>query len=314
MSDQEYIVGKCRQCSEELRVPARLETFSCMYCGARLTPEDLITEEPPEKSVQDVDLVMERIKTRIIHCILDHPGINQRITRREYDPSFEEYTRACRPVFDDLNQVCRQDPSRQTERIEEAAASFLDQLEQYWSQQKGWNNKMKRAQILDNDKLTVAIYLVPMVDYLDLAISKEFCQTLQKMWVERYPKSPFYLGTYEDIAAGFRKKFKFCFITTAVCEELGKPDDCEELTAFRAFRDGYLAACADGPALIEEYYDIAPGIVTCINLCGDRGERYAAIRSQYLNPCYEDLRAGRLEACKRRYTEMVRDLQKQYLS
>ena len=40
MSQQEFITGKCSQCGEELRIPAHLETFSCMYCGARLTPED----------------------------------------------------------------------------------------------------------------------------------------------------------------------------------------------------------------------------------------------------------------------------------
>lgn len=77
-----------------------------------------------------------------------------------------------------------------------------------------------------------------------LPSGREFADTLQAVWVERYPKSPFYVGDYETLAGGFRKK-KFlglCFITTAVCEAEGKPDDCAELTAFRAFRDGYLKA------------------------------------------------------------------------
>ncbi|MFI3312345.1 MAG: hypothetical protein R3Y62_00520, partial [Eubacteriales bacterium] len=29
MSEQEMIIGKCTQCGEELRVPSRLERFSC---------------------------------------------------------------------------------------------------------------------------------------------------------------------------------------------------------------------------------------------------------------------------------------------
>ena len=170
-----------------------------------------------------------------------------------------------------------------------------------------------RTVLIDDDKMVIAIFLVPMVGHLGLSISRDFCQTLQKRWVERHPKSPFYVGTYEEITAGFRKRFRFCFITTAVCEELGKPDDCEELTAFRAFRDGYLMRCPDGPALVAEYYDIAPAIVSCINLADDRTARYREIRRRYLEPCYRDLQEGRPEACKDRYVAMVRDLQNRYL-
>lgn len=111
-----------------------------------------------------------------------------------------------------------------------------------------------------------------------------------------------------------QKFLGLCFITTAVCQELDKPDDCAELTAFRAFRDGYLAAQPDGEALIREYYNIAPGIVTCINTCSDRHASYERIREQYLTPCYEDLLAGRNADCKTRYVQMVRDLEREYLN
>ena len=37
-----------------------------------------------------------------------------------------------------------------------------------------------------------------------------------------------------------------------------------------------------GEALIREYYNIAPGIVTCINTCSDRHASYARIREEYL--------------------------------
>lgn len=44
-----------------------------------------------------------------------------------------------------------------------------------------------------------------MVRKLQLPVSEEFVTLLQKKWVERYPKSPFYLGDYESISGGFRK-------------------------------------------------------------------------------------------------------------
>jgi len=56
-----------------------------------------------------------------------------------------------------------------------------------------------------------------------------------------------------------------CFITTATCETLGKPDNCYELNLFRDFRDNWLERQPDGKALIQEYYDVAPKIVNSIN-------------------------------------------------
>ena len=185
----------------------------------------------------------------------------------------------------------------------------LDELELDWAQ----DRSPKGAR--EDDKMVIAIFLVPAIRKLALPTSEDFCDVLQKEWVRRYPKAPFYLGSYEEISTGFRKKILgLCFITTAVCEEEGKPDDCEELTAFRAFRDGYLKSCPDGEALIREYYDIAPGIVTCINLGSERRETYRAIRETWLAPCYEDLQNGRLAQCKDRYVDMVRTLEHRFLS
>ena len=37
-----------------------------------------------------------------------------------------------------------------------------------------------------------------------------------------------------------KRKGSICFITTAVCAYLGKPDDCDELNKLRNFRDTWL--------------------------------------------------------------------------
>lgn len=47
-----------------------------------------------------------------------------------------------------------------------------------------------------------------------------------------------------------------CFLTTACCKYKGLPDNCEELTILRKFRDEQVA-----PELVKEYYMIAPKIV-----------------------------------------------------
>ena len=105
-----------------------------------------------------------------------------------------------------------------------------------------------------------------------------------------------------------------CFITTAVCDSLHKGDDCYELTAFRRFRDDWLARQADGPALIEEYYDVAPKIVEMINIKSNRNEIYQEILNEYLEPCLTLIEGKRYKACKSLYIEMVKKLQHRYLS
>jgi ribosomal protein S27E len=317
MSEQEFLTGKCPKCGEELKVPANLEQFSCLYCGARLTPADL-TQAPaaPEPlDLGEAEASYQAALARLAECVTRYPGYNRKITKTEFEPAFAAYQAGCQPIFEQLSRGIEPLAEGQSEKIAAAAERMLDDLEAAWQASPKWKSKMNQAGIMEDDKIIIAIFTVPLVRYLKLPISEEFAVQLQKKWVERHPKSPFYLGDYESISGGFRKKFLgLCFITTAVCEEQGLPDDCAELTAFRAFRDGYLRACPDGEALIREYYDIAPGIVSCLNVCGDRHENYAAIRENYLDACYRDLQAGRLEACKTRYTAMVRELERRYLS
>lgn len=105
-----------------------------------------------------------------------------------------------------------------------------------------------------------------------------------------------------------------CFITSAVCDSFGKSDDCYELIMFRQFRDTWLRSQEDGESLIKEYYDIAPLIVSNINLLDNAKEVYNNIWSEYLKPCLFDLEMGDKISCKNRYVKMVMDLKEKYLS
>ena len=301
MSEQNFKTVVCPECGAELQIPQQLTEYSCMYCGARLS--DSVPQPLDEASAEE----LEAVYAALISCVTGYPDYNQKITRDLYAPSFDTYRAGCAPVFERLNAAACTD-----EQIAAAADRLLDDLAAAWD---GEKSKTARQRRMTDDKIIVAIFLVPMVRTMELPVSEPFCKALQEKWCERYPKDPFYLGTYDAIAGGFRKKFLgLCFITTAVCQSRGLPDDCAELTAFRAFRDGYLRTCPDGAALIDEYYNIAPGIVACIDICGDRDARYDAIRADYLDPCYRDLQVGKLEDCKNRYVRMVRALEKEYLS
>ena len=312
MSEQEFVNGFCPQCGEALKVPAQLTQFSCMYCGARLTQLELLERPKPQSPAMAPDEAQasyEAAARQLAPCVRRFRGYQRKITKSEFEPAFEDVMRETEPVFRALDEALAAMEVDAQAQLRQDAGKLLDELELDWAGNRSPNGAR------DDDKMVIAIFLVPAIRKLRLPASEPFCEALQQEWVQRYPKSPFYLGDYDTISGGFRKRlFGLCFITTAVCEELGKPDDCEELTAFRAFRDGYLRSCPDGQALIDEYYDIAPGIVLCINTCSNRHETYRQIRDQYLAPCYEDLQHGRLADCKARYVEMVRTLESRFLS
>ena len=105
-----------------------------------------------------------------------------------------------------------------------------------------------------------------------------------------------------------------CFITTAVCENFGKPDDCHELTTFRNFRDTWLATQPDGKSLIAEYYAVAPKIVDKINRLPNAAQVYKNLLREYLAPCLAFIESGDNLSCKRLYVEMVTSLKKKFLS
>lgn len=306
--EKNYLTGRCPNCMQDLKVPEELKEFSCMYCGARLKQEELLTGEPMLADEAAYAAALERLAG----CMRGYRGYHKRVTKEDYVPAFETYEAGCRETLRLLDSgVAGLDETARSAQLQKAADRLIDDLEQDWRKQ----GKLDRI-AQENDKYVIALFFVPMTLKQKLPAGREFVDKLHSSWMARYPKSPFYVGDYETLVSGFQKKkfLGFCFITTAVCEAEGKPDDCAELTAFRAFRDGYLRAQPDGPALIEEYYATAPAIVMCIDVCCDREARYAAIRAQHLGPCYEALKSGDPEDCKRRYVRMMRCLQQEYLS
>lgn len=85
-----------------------------------------------------------------------------------------------------------------------------------------------------------------------------------------------------------------CFLTSACIEAMGLPDDCEELTTLREFRDTWLIEQPGGQKAITEYYRIAPGIVDRIRERDDRQEVFQEIYNNLVQPCVVLIKGGRL--------------------
>ena len=302
---ENVIMLRCKSCGKELQIPSELEQFSCLYCGEKMTMAEMLSGTDPDP--EDEKLVREHL----IDCIADYPEYYRRFNRVDYQPAFDSYMAGIRPIFEAMDRcVCAQPFTRQA-KLAAYVDQFMADWESFHQKDRRWKNKTSRERMLFDSKLTLAWFTVPAIRELALSVSEDFTELLQREFVKRYPKNIFERTTLAQIKDGFKRR-RLCFITTAVCEAEGKPDDCEELSAFRAFRDGWLADEPDGPALTEEYYRVAPLIVCAVDVCDDRARVYDTLRRDYLDPCYTALRAGDPKACKKRYTEMVQMLQSRY--
>ena len=104
-----------------------------------------------------------------------------------------------------------------------------------------------------------------------------------------------------------------CFLTSACTEAKGLPDDCDELTTLRQFRDTYLKEHSGGEADIREYYKIAPAIVSAIKERKNSLELFEQIYEELVLPCVERIKRGDNEGAYTAYKEYVKDLEQQYI-
>ena len=296
----------CPACGKELQVPADLDSFSCLYCGAKHRMAELL---PPTQPADEADRAYA--EAHLLDCVRSFPNQYKQFTRKNYEPSFRTHAEAIRPCFEAMDRwVCAQ-PGKRQALLEGFADSFLRQWEDYHATHPKAKSKSARERLAFSDKLTLAWYTLPALRSFGLSVSEDFPALLRDRFNARWPENVFELGSYEEIQGGFRKH-GFCFVTTAVCEAEGKPDDCAELRAFRAFRDGWLSETEQGRSMIAEYYELAPAVVAAMRYGDNEAACCAELRRDWLEPCYDALKRGDNAACRDRYAAMVRCLRARY--
>lgn len=132
---------------------------------------------------------------------------------------------------------------------------------------------------------------------IDGDIVKRYC------WGYHYEECPRYKN--RDSSGG-------CFLTSACTEARGLPDDCEELTTLRVFRDGYMKSLPQGQADICQYYHTAPAIVAKIHALSNAREIFDSIYIELVLPCVELINADKNEEAYIKYRNYVKMLQEQY--
>ena len=251
---------------------------------------------------------MHKIKDTMI-CLFDEmleqvPNFKRKTYNDIFLQAFEKYRYLVHDISDLLENA---DKSEREDIMNELSMVLPDHARAKMSE------SSKKAEILHMDyNMNMVIYVIPILTYSHDAFCENLARKMVNTWNnEKITSLTLSLSSYESIANGFKKKL--CYITTAVCEHNNKPDDCYELTALRNYRDNYLMKTDNGKALVEEYYEIAPGIVTIINMQQNADEIYRQINKDYLTPCIHHIEAGENDKCCDLYMQMVRDLQKRYL-
>lgn len=103
-----------------------------------------------------------------------------------------------------------------------------------------------------------------------------------------------------------------CFITTACLTARGLPDDCEQLEAFRSFRDSYVRALPDGERIIEEYYRNAPRVVAAIEYSTGPQQTYRTLYKEEVSGVLELLYEGREQEAFKRCMVAYKRLKQSY--
>lgn len=308
----EFITGKCPKCSGELQIPENRDSIICMYCGEEIDTKQAIegvkeqVEVTPEKKAQHneyVRLAMEGFP-KMLFAIEDPL---KHFKKKEYEGSFREYQELHKTTMDAIEDAYLTCDNRE-ELLAALAQEFVAKVNESMSQKK----KRQQEDTLMNYNMCIVVYINPaLIDY-NKSSGKLLAEELLCQWKNNFPKTNLKISDFETINSGFKRRF--CYITTAVCESLGKPDDCYELNTLRAYRDNYLDKTEEGEEMIRRYYDIAPTIVKHINQNQEREAIYASIWKQYLSPCIQLIEQNENEECRVLYQNMVDTLAKQYFN
>ena len=293
----------CPGCGKSVVIPQDLDACFCAYCGGRVerpapTPEGDTPRPPLDCAALAASLVALAVQ--------DRPLAHQ-FSKDTYERLFRGHQAKLAPFLEQVDAALPGPGPQREQMVAQLADAWLDALVRLWQEKSRGKPPVPQYE----DQHLMAIYTIPALRDLPQACGEELAVAVQAKWVERWPKHPIGLGNYEILSKGFQKKL--CFITTAVCRRQGKPDDCYELTAFRHFRDRELLPTAEGAALVEEYYRIAPAIVASVELCWDSGEVYDRVYRDYLLPCLKRIESGDTEGCKQKYVEMVHYMEHTYL-
>lgn len=244
---------------------------------------------------------MEKEKIRNELIAVFEETMNCKFRKKHYASDMEEML--------EKHSAFLQETIEQCEKSEEMRDFVVSCIPEYaLSRLREISSKRKRELAAFDYNLNMVAYFLPLLGEMESEIKEEFIRDITETWNKQIPDAKIAFSSYENIKKGFRRSV-FCYITTAVCRSLGRPDDCYELNTLRDYRDSYLLSTDEGREIVQEYYNIAPTIVKRIDKKAEADEIYENIWKTYLSPCITMIENGENEKCRDLYSSMVRKLE-----
>ena len=313
----ETILIKCPHCKEEMQAPAGRESILCMFCGERIDMTAAGIKEAenngPAADNADAGKCYENL-----NFILEHAGAAckeysakvKAFRKDSYHELFERYKEENYAFYTAVKLVLDYASEESLDGIyHQIAGAFIREQEAALEQVKKKNEKFT---VQMDKNMFMAVYVLPSIKEIGGKKADELAEAICKEWGESFKDSNIIASDYDSIVQGFKRKL--CYVTTAVCQNLNKGEDCEALRLIKEFRDVYLSEAEGGPEMIEEYYDIAPTLVKRIAKDAEAQAKYVWLWNTYLAPCVEYIKSGRMEPCKETYCHMMEELKREYMT
>ena len=307
-----FTEGTCPKCGGRLQVPADMQQVICMYCGERFDVSRLIIAGSREaEDIRRADAA-ELVERRMPKLADDHHHLMDLFTRHTYKTAFDEYKGRQKDLIDAVDYLSSQqeDPDKY---ISQQVSRFLVGLVREINEEKQGKGRADAQLVMHHYVMMLTVYVVPMLVDLHMETADKMADEIIRQWKALFPKYPFKKGKFEIFNKSFRKTV-LCFITSAVCRSLGRPDDCEELRTFRDFRDSYMMQTPERMQDVRHYYEIAPAIVEAIDAREDATQIYQRIWKEDLSPCFVAIKTGRYEQAHRLYREMTERLERIFVT
>ena len=148
----------------------------------------------------------------------------------------------------------------------------------------------------------------------DQVVREETSQSnmLQNLYELTGERDKSYLGSFsQEMQEKIKRKLpsnydkEGCFISTACLEAEGLSDNCLELKILRKFRDDFVLKTEKGEREIEEYYRIAPIIVSKINSNENSQEIYKTLFGSMIESALNFIERGEFPRAYKHYKDSV---------
>ncbi|MDD2981362.1 MAG: hypothetical protein PHN80_15520, partial [Hespellia sp.] len=157
----------------------------------------------------------------------------KRLKKKTYKDDISYYKEKYKELFADIKGICDNGDETRFLAIAEAVPS---RVFQYLSDIK---SKRKRNLELLDYNLAMVSFFVPLIGEVKSDGAEQLTDCMVDAWNKTFPETKIGKASVESINGGF--KSSLCYVTTAVCRSMNKPDDCYELTMLREYRDKYLS-------------------------------------------------------------------------